>query len=51
MRTKTVLGTDYMNNNFTNVLKCIKITLNSTENRKKTQKGQKDKKIVFQKDR
>ena len=37
---KTVLDTYYKNNNYANIIKFMKITLNSTENRQKTQKAQ-----------
>ena len=39
------------NNNYANVIKFMKITSNSTQHRQKTKKVQKDKKIVFQKNR
>ena len=35
-----VLDTYYKNNNYANIIKFMKITLNSTENRQKTQKAQ-----------
>ena len=39
----------YMNKDYANVIKFIKITSNSTQNRKKAQKVQNNKIIVFQK--
>ena len=39
----------YINKDYANVIKFMKITSNSTQNRQKTQKAQNDKKLVFQK--
>ena len=41
----------FINNDYANVIKFMKITLNSTQNRQKTKKAQKDKKLVFQNNR
>ena len=41
----------YINKDYANVIKFMKITSNSTQNREKTQKAQNDKKLVFQKNR
>ena len=40
--------TYYINFAYTNFIKYMKITSNLTQNRQKTQKAQKDKKLVFQ---
>ena len=41
----------YISKDYANVIKFMKITSNSTQNRQKTQKAQNDKKLVFQKNR
>ena len=41
----------YVNKDYANVIKFMKITSNSTQKRQKTQKAQNNKKLVFQKNR
>ena len=42
-------NTEYLNNDYANVIKFMKITSNSTNSIQKTKKSRKTKKLVFQK--
>ena len=42
-------NTEYLNNDYANVIKFMKITSNSTNSMQKTKKSRKTKKLVFQK--
>ena len=43
------LSETYINKDYANIVKFMKITSNSTQNRQKTQNWQNDKKLVFEK--